>query len=329
MKISIQSLEELILASLNNKYSADEAQRICDVILFGELSGKTTHGIVRLLIGNSSVLALSPNGKPRFQKKTPLSTLIQGNGNPGVLVASLAMDEVIRLTKEHGIGIVGTNDTRSSSGSLSYYAENITHNNLVGIIMAQSPPSTPPFGGIEPLFGTNPIAFGIPADPRPIIFDMATAAITFGAILKAATLGQKLPEGVAIDSAGNPTTDPKAAMDGATRPFDNSYKGAGLAMMVEILSGMLPGADFAGLHPQGGWGNLFLAFSPQLLGDVQTFKHNMSKLIDKIRNSKTKDKMKIRIAGENALATRDRNLKIGTVDVEEQLLNKLKQIVLH
>ena len=86
MKISIKNLEELILKSLKLKYSIEDAKNICDVILFGELSEKTTHGIVRLLIGNASVLAQNPKGKPIAKKITSVSTLIDGNGNPGILV---------------------------------------------------------------------------------------------------------------------------------------------------------------------------------------------------------------------------------------------------
>jgi len=325
MKISIKNLGELILKSLKLKYSIEDAKNICDVILFGELSEKTTHGIVRLLIGNASVLAQNPKGKPIAKKITSVSTLIDGNGNPGMLVGPLAMNEAMQLAKTHGIGIVGTNKSFSSSGCLSYYAEIIAQNNLIGIIMAHSPPSTAPHGGIEPLFGTNPIGFGIPARPRPLIFDMATSAISFGAILKAATLGHELSENCAIDSAGNSTTDPKKAMEGATLPFDSSYKGAGLAMMVEILAGAMPGADFVGQNPEAGWGNLFIVFSPTLFGNLEQFKQNVYTLVQRVRNSKTKDGHKIRIVGENTIAKRNINLEKGKIDIEDKLYQELKQ----
>ena len=325
MKISIKILDQLIHERLRIKYDENDARLMTDVILFGELSGKTTHGIVRLLIGNSSVIAQKPKGKPIFQKKSRVSTLIDANGNPGMLVGQYALAEAIRFGEDNGIGIVGTNTSFSSSGCLSYYLEKIANKNLIGIIMAQSPPSTVPYGGVEPLFGTNPIGFGIPATPRPLIFDMATSAISFGAILKAATLGQRLPEHVVVDREGNPTTDPKKAMDGATLPFDNSYKGAGLAMIVEILAGILPGADFAGQNPQGGWGNLFIAFYPTLLGDVEQFKQNVYKLVERVKNSKTKTGSKVRIVGENTLQMRDTNLKKGEIDIEDKLYEELKK----
>ena len=189
--------------------------------------------------------------------------------------------------------------------------------------MAESPVSTAPYGGIQPLFGTNPISFGIPANPQPLIFDMATSAISFGALLKAKVVGEQLPKNVAVDKDGNPTTDPNKAIEGATLAFDNSYKGSGLAMMVEILAGLWPGADFVGQNESGGWGNLFMAFSPGLLLNDEEFKEKAKKLVETVRNSKTRDGGKVRIPGESTLDTRDNNLRIGVIEVDDKLIEEI------
>ncbi|MEK9143892.1 MAG: Ldh family oxidoreductase [Patescibacteria group bacterium] len=325
MKVKITDLERLILSSLRKKYSEADSQLMADVLLFGQLSGKTSHGIVRLFVGNSSILSQTPKGKPEIIVKSKISSIIIGNGNPGMLVGPLAMKEAIRIAKKEKIGFMGTKDTHTSSGCLSYYLEKIASENLIGIIIAQSPPSTPVSGGIEPLFGTNPMSFGIPSDPRPFIFDMATSAISFGALLKAKTLGQKIPTNVAIDKYGDPTTDPEEAMQGATLPFDNSYKGAGLAMIVEILSGLWPGADFSGLNEQGGWGNLFVAFNPNLLMDVKEFKEKVHLLLEKARHSKTREGATVRIPGEHTLDKRNESLKLGMIDIEDNLYHALQK----
>lgn len=325
MKVKIVELERLILSSLRKKYDEKDARPMADVLLFGQLSGKTSHGIIRLLVGESSILALNPKNKPKIINKSKHSSLIIGNGNPGMLVGPLAMHKVMQIAKNQGVGIVGTKDTSSSSGCLSYYLEKIASENLIGIIMAQSPPSTPVSGGIEPLFGTNPMSFGIPSNPHPFIFDMATSAISFGALLKAKTLGQKIPTNVAIDKYGDPTTDPDEAMQGATLPFDNSYKGVGLAMIVEILSGLWPGADFSGLNEQGGWGNLFIAFNPNLLMDVKEFKEKVHLLLEKARHSKIKSGERVRIPGEQTIDTRNQSLKLGVIDIEDNLYHELQK----
>ena len=320
MKMKVTELRELVEKCLRTKYDEEDTRRIADVVMFGQLSGKTSHGLVRLIVGGASVMAMKPEGKPEVKKVTKLSSLIEGKENPGMLVGAMAMEEVIRIAKENGFGMVGTKGSRSTSGSLSYYLEKIANEDLIGIVMAQSPVSTPYFGGIEPLFGTNPVGFGIPAESRPLIFDMGTSAISFGAILKAKATGQKLPEGVALDSEGNPTTDPAKAVDGATLPFDGSYKGAGLAMMVEILSGALPGADFSGLNPNGGWGNTFMAFSPALQQDVDDFKAKIKEIVDRVRSSKTKDGCPVRIVGEATIKARDEALNSGEIEVDEELV---------
>lgn len=325
MKMKISKLEQLIKKTLLQKYDKEDTNRITEIMMFGELSGKTSHGIVRLVIGKYSVMAQEPKGKPKLIKRSKVSTVIEGKGNPGILVGSLAMDEVIRLAKENGFGVVGTRDNFGSSGCLSYYLEKIAKENLIGVIMAQSPVSTAPHGGLEPLFGTNPISFGIPADTAPFLFDMATSAIAFGAMVKARELGQKLPENVAVDKDGNMTTDPAKAIEGATLAFDNSYKGCGLAMMVEILAGIWPGADYGGLNISGGWGNLFMAFSPDLLIDAKEFKKKAKQLIETVRNSRTRDGNKVRIPGENTIKTRDENLKNGEIEVDNKLIIQVKE----
>jgi len=220
---------------------------------------------------------------------------------------------------------VGTKGSFSSSGSLSFYLEKIAKQNLIGIIMAQSPESTPPYGGIQPLFGTNPIAFGFPAKVKPLIFDMGTSAISFGAILEAKALGKKLPKNVALDKKGNITDDSNKAVEGATLPFDRSYKGAGLAIMVELMSGLWPGAWFTIHNKEAGWGNLFMAFSPDLLMSLNEFKERVNLLVETIRNSKTKDGNRVRISGEKTFRTRDENLRKGYLEIEDKLLNQLKK----
>lgn len=326
MKIKIEELQKLIRLAMIKRYDEEYSSRMAELVMFGELSGRVSHGLVRLLVGGS-ILSQNPSGKAKITKITKLSSMIDGNGNPGMLVGSLACDEVIRIAKENDFGIVGTTGSHTSSGCLTYYLEKIANEDLIGIVMAESPTSTPPFGGIEPLFGTNPIAFGIPANPRPIIFDMGTTAITFGELLNAKALGKTIPQGVALDKVGNETTDPEKAMEGATLPFDKSYKGAGLSMMVEILSGTLPHSCYAGIDEDRGWGNTFIAFSPRLLSDLSEFKNRMEKMIDKIRNSKTKDGSKIRIVGEKTLDTRDKNLKSGEIEIADKMYELLIEAI--
>jgi ureidoglycolate dehydrogenase (NAD+) len=307
MLVDIKELENLISSSLLKYYGKKSSKLITELIMFGELSGKKSHGIVRLLIGGSSVLAQKPTGKPKIISKTKLSKIINGNKNPAMLVGQIAMVEAIKLAKKNGFGIVGTNNTFSTSGCLSYYLECIAKQDLIGIIMARSPSDIAPFNSKEPLFGTNPIGFAIPSKRQPLIFDMGTSAISWGELIKADSSGETIPKDIALDSKGDYTTTPSEAMKGAILTFDKSYKSSGLSMMVEILSGVLTGASFLDLNEDNQWGNTFLLFQPDLLI--------------------TRDGKQIRITGENSLYNRDKCIKSKKVEVSDDLLSKLNKIV--
>lgn len=323
MKIKISELRKLINKTVLTLYSKDQAELITDVLMFGELSGRPSHGLLRLLKGNFGIFTPKKPGKIKINKKTKVSSLIDGNGNPGLLVAPIAMQEAIKLGKKYGIGVVGTKRSINSTGSLSYYCEKIAKENLICIIMTHTSPFIAPFNSVERLFGTNPISFGIPSSKNPLIFDMSTGATTFGAIATAKSLGKKLPENVAIDEEGNITTNPEKAVSGAIVPFDNSYKGSGLGMMIELLGGLWPGAGFMNEFSTKGWGNLFMVFSPDLLTDTSEFKRRVKKFTEALRNSKTRDGQKIRIPGENTLKIRDENLKKGSIEVNDETIKKI------
>lgn len=326
MKIKITELEKLVVRVLHTRYSLEEANLIKDVVLFGELSGKSSHGILRLLKENYGVFTDGIEAKPKIIKKTNVSSLIEGNGNVGMLVGSLAMREAIRLAKVHSIGVVGTKNSINTTGSLSYYCEKIAKENLIGIIFTQNTTGMrmAAFSSKKGLFGTNPLAFGIPSIPHPIIFDMSTSAITYGEIVKLKNEGKTLPQNVALDAEGNMTQYPAKALEGATLPFDNSYKGSGLAMMIEILAAVWTGASFSDMSNEDGWGNLYIALSPNLLSDVDTLKRKTQQMIQIIKDTPTRTGKKIRLPGEHTLKIRDKHLKKGEIEVDASLIEKIK-----
>jgi LDH2 family malate/lactate/ureidoglycolate dehydrogenase len=325
MKIKIKDLKKLITSALATKYDKEDIDLMLPVIMFGELSGRKSHGIIRVVTGKYSILALKPTGKPQLIKKTEISVLINSQGNSGMLVATSASLEVIKIARKHGIAIVGTMGSQNSSGSLSFYAEKIANEGFIGIIMSRATADIAPFGSMEPLLGTNPIAFGFPTSTKPFIFDMSTSSITFGSVMRAKTLNDELPGTVAIDSEGNPTRNPDEAIKGAFLPFDNSYKGSGLAMVIEILAGILPGADFADKNIGDGWGNLFIAINPKLFISKTNFEKRTRILIDAVKNAKTKGGTKVRVPGENTIKQRDEALERSWVEVDDQLVEGIRK----
>lgn len=321
--IRISDLNQLVKEVLLTEFSAEHADAMKDVIMFGELSGRTTHGIA-LLVRGDGVFVNPAREDPQYARKTQFSTLIDGRGNPGVLIASLAMDEAIRLAKRNHIGIVGAKGSSGTSGCLTYYCEKIAKEDLIGIIFSHTAPLIAPFNTRKALFGTNPIAFAIPNTQRPIIFDMSTSAIAYGALMEHKVEGKELPQNVAIDSDGNVTTDPEKALKGATLPFDTSYKGSGLAMMVELLAGMWTEASFEGTHQEDGWGSIFLTLSPDLLSNTETLKERASEFVEMLLGAPTSRRGMTRIPGENTLRSRDTALLRGDVHVNSVVLKQIK-----
>jgi len=329
MRITIDELDHLVKQVLQTEYTDEEADMIKEAVMFGELSGRQSHGIMRLLPDSfGAFVDVTPTKKPEFIHKTKVSTLVEGNGNSGMLVGTLALKEVIRLAKESSIGIVGTKGSFNTTGSLSYYVEKIANEGLIGVVLTQCSPMVSAFGSKTAVFGTNPMAFGIPSKDNPVIFDMSTAAITYGTIKQAQTKGNNLPENVAIDKDGNITTDPAKALDGASLVFDNSYKGGGLAMMIEMFAAMWTGASFMGQHEEDGWGNLYLACSPELLCDKDVLFERTSEFVNFLKSQKTVDQKSIRIPGENTLKNRDAALRSGEIEVSQDIITKLKKLLL-
>jgi LDH2 family malate/lactate/ureidoglycolate dehydrogenase len=322
MKIKIAELSKLMKSALTSKYySPEEADMMVEVFLHAELTGKNTQGILKLL-GTEPAQDIKPKYPPKITKETNLSALIDGGGAAGPLVGQVATDKVIEIAKKNNFAIVGTNNTYSSVGAIGFYARKIANNNLIGIVAAGSPRGVLHFGGIDPAYGTNPTAYGFPTLEHPIVFDMAASAITWYGLVRAKTLGQKLTENVAIDKDGNPTTDPDKAMNGAILPFDRSYKGSGLAMVVELLTGPLVGASY--VHDDGDWGTIFIAINPDLLVGDEEFKKNASELVHKVKSGRSKDGQKIHIPGYDSENKRQTILDSGEIEIEEKLINDLE-----
>lgn len=318
MKVSITDLRQKVVATLEANFTHEQAEKVADYLLWAEMSGIHTQGILKLT-GASSLQNIHPEHDIAVERETKLSQLLNAGNNPAPLVSQIATDVVIEKAKEHGIGLVGVHNINSSNGAQAYYVERIAKENLIGVMLTRSAASVAAFGGIDPLFGTNPMGFAFPTQEEPLVFDMATSAMTWYGLVLAKARGEKIPENMAIDQDGNPTVDPGMAMDGALLPFDRGYKGAGLGMVIEVLGGPLVGAAYGQI--EGEWGSLVLAIDPNLLVDLDTFKASNSDLIRKVKASRTK--AEIRLPGERAAQARQEAESLGMVDIDEAVLQEL------
>lgn len=321
MRIKIEDLRQKISAALQVGFVEDEIKSAVDYLMWAEMSGVKTQGIVKLT-GKTSYQNKQPQHDMQVERETKLSQLINGGDHLSPYASQRAVEVAVSKAKEHGFGIVGVHNCQSSNGAQAYWAEKISSQDLIAIVTVRSTASGAAFGGIDPVFGTDPIAFSFPTTTQPLTFDMTTTAMTFFGLVLANNKGESIPENTAIDKDGKPTTDPAAAMNGALLSFDRSYKGSGLGMVVETLAGPLVGAGFGGA--EGEWGNLFIAIDPNLLVDTDKFKSDVTELIKKIKSVRRQDSVsEIRLPGERAKKDFKQCVDSGFVEIDDQVAREI------
>lgn len=327
MKIAITKLRSNILQTLQVRFTDEQASKIADYLLWADMSGNKTQGLIKMT-GTEPLQNIVPKHDITIERDTKLSQLINAGAYPAPLVSQQATDVVITKAKEHGFAIVGVHNSFSSNGAQAYYADRIAKADLIGIVMARSPGSVAPFDSLDPLFGTNPIGFAFPTTDEPLVFDMATSAMTWYGLVLAKARGEKIPDNMAIDHDGNITTDPEQAMKGALMPFDRGYKGSGLGMVIEILAGPLASSAYCDCETfDKEWGSTFIAIDPNLLVDIDKFKANCTDMIAKIKASRRKaSATEIRIPGERARESYKEAEATGMVEVDEIILKELGYI---
>ena len=258
---------------VKHKLNSDHAKICADALINAEQVGAYGHGLSRLKMYCDRIKEKVINAKPKIKIKNISQSIsqIDANDSIGFVAADIAIKTAIKNAKKTGIGLVGVKNS-GHYGLSGYYAEQATKKNLVTMIFTNAPPAVAPHGALKSLFGTNPICFGTPTGSKvPFILDTSISMINRGKIRVAARNNQKIPEGVALDNKGRPTTDARKALKGVQLPIAG-FRGSGLAWMVDILSGVLTGGNHAGKvkdpfddfsGPQN-IGHLFFTFKPNL-----------------------------------------------------------------
>jgi LDH2 family malate/lactate/ureidoglycolate dehydrogenase len=245
---ALNSFIEHILISHN--IEKEDAKVVADSLVRADLEGISSHGIGRLPIYSKRLKEgrINPTPSVTIEKKALSVLAVNGDNGLGQIVSYKGIKEGINIAKETGIAAIAIRNS-NHFGCASYYCKLACDENLAAIILTNSPPGIPPWGGKKAFFGTNPIAFGFPVKNGPdVMIDMSASVVARGKILEAAKEGKNIPKGWAIDAKGIDTEDPKEAINGAILP-SGRVKGYGWALAVEILTGILTGAAF-GPHVQ-------------------------------------------------------------------------------
>jgi L-2-hydroxycarboxylate dehydrogenase (NAD+) len=326
MKISIAELRDLTTKAIASfGYNEEETKAIREILLYAQLRGNN-QGVVKLI--GKGIPRDPAVGEIVIEKETPLSARINGNRNHSMVVVNKALEIVAAKVEKSGFGIAGTFNTNTSSGAIGFFASELARRGFIGFVFGRSSERVAMHGSYEPVFGTNPLAIGIPTGDDPIVLDMSTAAISYYGLVEAVTAGRDIPGDTAYDASGQPTTSPAEAIKGAIRSFDRGYKGSALGMIGEILAGPLVGAAFCGLgDSKGNWGHLIFAIDPDLLGDRDEFLANVKQVIGKVKSTRRLPGVdEILVPGERGSRTARECLGEGEIDIEDNLLAELRKV---
>jgi LDH2 family malate/lactate/ureidoglycolate dehydrogenase len=316
MHLSVQEARVLCEGVLaRHGYDEEDARLITDVLVEAHLWGRPSSGLNHL----AHVVEGGARGKVRILGEDARAVLIDGGNNPGFLVSTRAMAMAIDKAKAGGFAVAAARNA-FLGGINGYYVAMAARSDLIGVMATSSGRRVAPAGGIDPLFGTNPIAIAVPTLDDPIVLDMATASINVGGLQRAARLGEELGPGLAIGPDGEPTTDPARALAGAILPF-GGHKGSGLSLVVQCL-GLLGGGA---VIPKGlgDFGYFFLAFDPGLLMPIEEFKRRTSELVAHVHAVRpAAGEGRVRVPGERAHAQRARRLETG-IEIDDPLYEEL------
>jgi LDH2 family malate/lactate/ureidoglycolate dehydrogenase len=308
VRLSLAEAEDLARASLRGMgYSAPQADILADHMVDAGLCGYEYSGLPKILNLADELQRRPPAKDIRVVHETPVSVLLDGGGTNGMLVVQEATRHAIIKAEEHGFAVIGASGTWMS-GRSAYYVEQLARAGFVGIHTVNSKANVAPPGAARPIMGTNPVCFGFPRDPDPLVIDLGTSAIMFTDLALRVRRKEQLPEGVAIDAQGRPTQDPLEASLGAALSF-GGYKGFALALAMQgfgILAHSSADRDY--------YGYVIIAFRPDLLIPLEQYKRDLSDSIDRIKSVQRQPGVdSIRIPSERAYALRASGRRDGLV----------------
>ena len=305
-----------------------------EAIIKAELFGVPSHGLarVKMYCDRLKRKLINPKAKIKIKKISNSISHIDAKNAIGFVAADIGIKETIKNAQKTGIGLVGIKNS-GHYGLSRFYAEQAVKKKLLVWCFTNAPPAIAPYGSKKALFGTNPICFGTPTGNKiPFILDTSASIINRGKIRRAEKLNLKIPLGVALDKHGKSTTNAKKALEGVQLPIA-SFKGSGLAWMIDIISGVLTGANHGGkvkdpfndfTGPQN-VGHLFIVIKPGIFvgkNYLSQIKKNLKAVKRLPKSNKIKE---ILYPGENKYVNYKKNLKQG-IEIQKNILEEINKL---
>lgn len=314
-------LEEHAIILMDNFLDCDE-------------KGIHTHGFIRLPMYLKQMKRgnLNPHPTINYLADDPIVNLLDGEHGLGAVVSYYAMQKAIEASEKYGVGVVGVRNS-SHFGAAAYYAEMASRANQIGITFTNASPGIAPTGSVKPLLGNNPWSISVPTNNSyPITMDIANSVVARGKIRVANARGESIPVEWALNKFGHPTTDPKEALDGGAILPIGGYKGYGITLMIEMLTGILTGSGFgyqnAAVEEDGKRrnGHLFIVLNIEKFMKVAEFKERVDQLVGMIKSLPKIDEDKdILLPGEIEWRRKDK-LEKNTVKISEEVYAVMKEL---
>jgi len=315
------------------------------VLVVADLRGVDSHGVARLprYVTGLEEGSIQPAGESRVIKETKATALIDAGQSLGQVASYRAMEVAIRKARDTAVGVVAVRNS-NHYGIAGYYAMMALKQDLIGVSMTNSAPLVVPTFGRMAALGTNPISVAAPASKeKPFVLDMATSVVPRGKIEVLDRAGTPMPLGWAVDKTGRGSNDPKAVLDamakrlgGGLLPLGgegedlSGHKGYGLALLVDVMSGVLSGAA-TGLRSYADErkpdvGHFFMALDPAAFRPIDEFKRDMDRLARELKTSPKADgQARIYVHGEKSFERTERHRREG-IPLGPKVVENLRKI---
>lgn len=324
MKVQVSELQSKVLAGVKKLgYDGGEAQTIADVLLYAQMRGNN-QGITKIATGG--VPQAGDVQSLEVVKENKCGVLLSGGHS--MVAAARATEMAIDLAEKHGVGIVASNHTFTSSGALGYFSRKMANQGYVGFVCVGngSFAFVAPSGSAEPKLGTNPFSYAFPYNGGEVVFDNATAAMAYFGVVEAKLKGEPIPEGIGYDKNGNPSTDAADVLDGSVATFAG-HKGFGLSLFVQLLGSAFSLAGLSGFHEDDGAGTFVMAIDPGLLAGKEEFMKRSTELVEHVRSAKPLIDQKVFLPGEQGDEIAKQAEESGEIEIADAIWNQLNEFV--
>ena len=324
MQLTITEATDLSLRALTRAgMGADNARITAEHLIDAALCGHEFSSLPRVIALAEAIADKPPAAATRVVRENHCSALIDGGDNVAYVVSLHAIDKAIEIARKNGVAVVCANNTWFS-GRLAYYVERAARQGFIAMHTTNTTARVAPYGGVDRLMGTNPFALAFPSDGDPLIIDIGTSQTTWGDVVLARTKGVPLPEGLAVNLAGQPTTDPQAALDGAILPWGGP-RGSGLALAVQLL-GILAGSELV-IDDVSNYGLFFMVIDPKLFMPSDQFPARVSAFRQVIEtNRPAPGAGVVRVPGDSSQQKRRANREKGVIHLDDKVYVRLCEL---